>query len=835
MHNCSDPVDSVILRGYCLEKGFSASAGGGQGDGAMIRRRLFAYTVSMMWGVFAGYILMDRGMMLEGLLVILSGIFAVVVLAGNGEMGTGDLACLLIWAGIGLSLIAWYGARLEENYDSLSRTNSAEFISGRIVDAREYKNEDGQRDKLRLTVSDGRGRRFLLPVDVKGHPEILEKEPLLLVGRFVSVRGIWERADGARNPGMFDYGNYLKSRGIAAVAEPCEISLSGGHHAAYTRNGDLELFEKDMQDIIWGARRILLRKRIDFQNAFREDRLTREFIKGAVFGDKSGLDEETYDEFALNNTAHILTVSGLHLGIIYGALKSLTRSRRTLAVSIVIISMLFIYGEMTLWSPSTVRACIMVTVSAFATHVRRPFDLLSALSAAVMAMLAIQPYLILNTGFLMSGLAMMGMAFLSGPLEHFLGRGLGTAAGVQGAMTPFTAFSFNSMNPFSLFINIPMIFLASIFGPVAISSLCVMTVTGTCPSPARIALEGLSHMIVRSNSILATGAADFGIVSIPAWTLALLYLGMFYMSSEFATVRIIRKEWKRLLTVLCILAIPAGAAGYAAGSHFLQDDLIFLDVGQGDGIHIRTGAGNFLVDGGGSDRYDIGKDTLRPYLLKNGCSSIDISFLTHLHQDHALGAEELREVFPVRTVAVSERYGIGDLKNITGTGRVFRLSQGDRVGLGRDAWMEVVWPLDGTGNGMEGEDDVKASSNDNEMNMVMIFHINNKKVMITGDLLEEDETAMVEYYGQSDKLKCHVLKVGHHGSRSSSSEAFLEAVDPEIAVIQVGRNNLYGHPHREVLERLEKRKIKVYRTDVNGAVGIRLRPGGIAVHSMIGE
>lgn len=802
----------------------------------MMRRRLFAYAVSMIWGIYSGYVIMDKGLILPGMVVILSGLFAAFLLAANGEIGTGDLASLLMWAVIGLSLIAWSGAELKGDHDSLSRTGSGEYVAGRIVDAREHKDEEGKRDKLRFTVVDSRGRRFMMPVDVKDHPEMLKEEALLFVGRHVMVRGKWERADAARNPGMFDYGNYLKSRGIAAVAEQYEISLKGGDAGS---SAGIEMREAGpwpsgsyVQDMRWKARRVLLKKRIDFQDAFSKDSLTREFVKGAVFGDKSGLDEEIYNEFALNNTAHILTVSGLHMGIIYGALRSVTRSRKTLAVSLAIVSMLFLYGEMTLWSPSTVRSCIMVSVSAFAAHVRRPFDMLSALSTAAMAMLAFQPYLILNTGFLMSGLAMMGMAFLAGPLEHFFGRSLGTAAGVQGAMAPFTAFSFNSLNPFSLFINIPMIFMASIFGPLAMSLLCVMIFTGTCPATARIALEGLTHMMVGLNSSLASdGLVSFAAVSRPVWALVMLYLVIFYMSSEYATVRIIRKEWKRLLTVLCILAIPAGAAGYAAGNPFLRDDLIFLDVGQGDGVHIRTGAGDFLVDGGGTESYDIGKGTLRPYLLKNGCPRVDISFLTHLHQDHALGAEELRAVFPVGAVALSGEYGDGDVKEITGTGQVFRLSQGDRVSLGKGAWMEVVWPLDGTESGGGGAD----PADDNEMNMVMIFHINKKKVMITGDLLEEDERTMVEYYGQSGKLKCHVLKVGHHGSRSSSSEAFLEAVDPEIAVIQVGRNNIYGHPHQEVLERLEKRDIDVYRTDVNGAVGMKLGPGGIAVHSMIGE
>ena len=95
--------------------------------------------------------------------------------------------------------------------------------------------------------------------------------------------------------------------------------------------------------------------------------------------------------------------------------------------------------------------------------------------------------------------------------------------------------------------------------------------------------------------------------------------------------------------------------------------------------------------------------------------------------------------------------------------------------------------------------------------------------MVTGDLLEEDELSMLDHYKGSDSLKCNIIKVAHHGSKSSSSEAFLDAANPEIAVIQVGRNNLYGHPHEQTLERLKARGIKVYRTDTNGAVGVDIR------------
>ena len=110
-----------------------------------------------------------------------------------------------------------------------------------------------------------------------------------------------------------------------------------------------------------------------------------------------------------------------------------------------------------------------------------------------------------------------------------------------------------------------------------------------------------------------------------------------------------------------------------------------------------------------------------------------------------------------------------------------------------------------------------------------MIHYGEVRIMVTGDLLEEDELKMVKHYEGTDRLRCDVLKVAHHGSKSSSSEAFLDAASPSAAVIQVGPHNFYGHPHQQTLDRLEARGIRVFRTDLNGAVGIDIRGKKICI------
>ena len=139
-----------------------------------------------------------------------------------------------------------------------------------------------------------------------------------------------------------------------------------------------------------------------------------------------------------------------------------------------------------------------------------------------------------------------------------------------------------------------------------------------------------------------------------------------------------------------------------------------------------------------------------------------------------------------------------------------------------EVYIETIWPV-------EVSDEPVAADDPNEHNTVYMIRYNDLKIMVTGDLLEDDEQEMIEYYKDTDKLKCDILKVAHHGSKSSSSEAFLDAVKPRIAVIQCGLNNFYGHPHKQTLERLEERGIQVFRTDISGAVGIDIHGSRISI------
>ncbi|MBR4091639.1 MAG: MBL fold metallo-hydrolase, partial [Mogibacterium sp.] len=249
---------------------------------------------------------------------------------------------------------------------------------------------------------------------------------------------------------------------------------------------------------------------------------------------------------------------------------------------------------------------------------------------------------------------------------------------------------------------------------------------------------------------------------------------------------------------------------------------------------------------------NVGKSILMPYLMHGGTDAVEIALVTHLHADHYKGIEELAEVFPVGAIGIPADYrasltdghfasfsyktndsscekpekggASNSEKRWTSNPemKVFYIGPDTRIDISDDVSIEVIWPV-------EVSDEPIAADDPNEHNTVYMIHYKEIKIMVTGDLLEEDEQEMIKYYQGTDTLECDILKVTHHGSKSSSSEAFLDAVHPEIAVIQCGRNNFYGHPHKQTLDRLEKRGIQIFRTDLSGAVGIDIHGDRISV------
>ncbi|MEL7658251.1 MAG: MBL fold metallo-hydrolase, partial [Bacillota bacterium] len=317
------------------------------------------------------------------------------------------------------------------------------------------------------------------------------------------------------------------------------------------------------------------------------------------------------------------------------------------------------------------------------------------------------------------------------------------------------------------------------------------------------------------------GVGFFNMVSPPIFILLIYYGFFFFLSSEFFRILYQRKRWKRIASICGMILILSLLTTAVTGNDYHKANLIFVDVGQGDCLHIRTPEGrNILIDGGGSLNYDVGKKILLPYLLKNGVKSIDLAVVTHLHDDHYLGITQLSKNMKIKKLGTYEANMFREQEILTETNlkkeNMLYLTGGDRIRIEKDIWIDVLYPEE------HSEDEYKElileEKDENRSSLFLKLYYKGLTVLMTGDLGVEGEQEIMEAYGdQPEMLSVDVLKVGHHGSRYSTSDTFLDAVDPEVAIFQVGKNN-FGHPHPTIIDKCAKKGIIIYRNDKDGAI-----------------
>lgn len=281
--------------------------------------------------------------------------------------------------------------------------------------------------------------------------------------------------------------------------------------------------------------------------------------------------------------------------------------------------------------------------------------------------------------------------------------------------------------------------------------------------------------------------------------------------------------------------------------------MTFLDVGQGDGIYMREESGyTMMIDGGSSDGWKVGENRILPMMKASGNSRVDDWFLSHPDQDHLSGLKEILAVgFPVERLWVPEVFRekeavleLAELAEENGTEVRFTrpgVLVSDRGGGESNDMRDdgsvcdsrrssVSSSVDGSDGFIltclypEPEEPI-ASTNDGSM--VLLAQYEGVNILFTGDLESSGEARLLARSDRTGQLSCDILKVGHHGSKGSTSQPFLEELNPFFAVISCGRDNSYGHPHAELLSRLEEQKCKVVTTMEEGAVTLRIYKGKI--------
>lgn len=600
-----------------------------------------------------------------------------------------------------------------------------------------------------------------------------------LIGKRIRYRSKLTYGDPARNPHCFDYRNYLRSS---------DVFLTG------TIRSYKILSDKKILSLKYAS--VLTRIREAFERRLPES--SRGMITGMLFGDTGEIEDEVYEDFRKNGTAHILAVSGLHIGLLYSVYEKLTGGKTSTAGLVILALLMYTYGTLTMWRPSVIRAEMMIGMKSLAKAYELRYDSLTAMSAAAVLLIINNPYVVYGIGFQMSFLAIISINIITARLPEKVPKSLSQAISVNLSMILYQAYVFNYISPLAVLINLPVLYLAGIAIPAAFAAFGAYAVTfalgrGLMIPVFYIPASSVTDMMVWLNSLLTFGGrSSLDVTSPPAFVPALSIGLLLFLCSEYSGILKIRGLANKSLLILLIIAVSSCVTWVMLYEPISHDEIVFVDVGQGACTHIRAGKTNVLIDGGGKHDRNQGEKLLKPYLLKNGVKRVDLSLATHEDIDHIKGLEELAECFRAN-------------KPVTGC------TAGKRYELSEDVHIETLWPLETGGAPQE-----------NENSSVFMINYSGIRIMVTGDLDTEGEKKMIEYYkssGKPDKLKADVLNVGHHGSLTSTSEELLDAVRPSIAVIQVGRNN-YGHPKKEVLDRLKEHKIAVFRNDENGAIGL---------------
>lgn len=606
-------------------------------------------------------------------------------------------------------------------------------------------------------------------------------EDYSLYGRKVIMKGKLQIPESNGNPRCFDYGMYLKSRNIYFTSSTAHVELSDVKPNGYNNF----------------KRYIFLRRELFIRNLKCDDE-TKGLIKGILFGDTGQMSENLQDEFRDNGTAHVLAVSGLHVGILYSIYRRFRKRKKSDFFTVSFILLLLCYGVVTLWSVSVSRAIALIIFKILADKLNLRFDLLSSVSGICIYMILKNPWIIFGADFQMSFLAVTAIAFCTPYLSKWIPEEAAAAISIQAGIIPYVAYTFNKVPVIAIICNIPIVMVLSVLLPVSMTAFGISFIVKSS-NLISDAVCVIGSLLIKLNEVINfNGLFTVDVVSPNLFTIVVFYLLMFFMSSELLVVLIHRKMYKDITKIICIILTIGFIIFASEKSDFDRAFAVMVDVGQGDCLHVKSKDNrNIIFDGGGRTEYNVGEKILKPYFLHNGKSRLEGAFVTHLHTDHYKGIEELNRCFKIGKV-------------------IYKGRRGDKYSIGKGVFVEILWP----------EKQDFTIDDENENSLIFKVTVDGTSILVTGDIGKDGEARLIERYRGTGTLKCDILKIPHHGSKYSSSDEFLKETDPKIAIIGVGKNN-YGHPSDEVIEKLHQKGIITYRTDHHGAVGVIKERGRI--------
>ena len=662
-------------------------------------------------------------------------------------------------------------------------------------------------------------------------------------GEKIIANGVFIEPKGIRNYKGFDYKSFLKTKKIFGTVNASKVKV----------------IDKECLNIAYLiSNKIFLNIKKNIQNTFQEK--ISNLLLGIMLGYTDELDNDIIQNFRDSNMAHLLVASGMHisyiiLGILNIANPLIGKRKSRIIISFVLIFYMFITG----FSTSVVRACIMGILMLFSKIIQRKNDIWTSISISLLCILIFNPFLITSLNVIFSYGGTIGIIIFNKTIINILEKIkirdrkykyiinkkilniinyfkeiISMSISAQVIIMPFMAMFFNTIGATFIVTNI---FASLMIGPIIALGFLVILFSFISINISRI-ISFILSPILQVLIILSRVGSKLPLskiyISTPSnieilvyYTFIICFNFIYKIYSEktpspfeyrirniISLIKYTYKQNKKkyIFLVLIIFII------FSLIKMFPQQlQIFFIDVGQGDSTLIITPMNHsILVDGGGNlnEEYDIGKNTLIPYLLDRKIKKIDYIIISHFDQDHVGGLLTVMKELKVGQVIISKQREFSDnyksFKEIVKDKKikVIVVQKGQNIEIEKNLYFDILWPNNSkliSENGL------------NNNSIVCNLHYKNFSMLFTGDIEAEAEKEILQEYKNNLKaLDSSILKVAHHGSKTSTTEEFLKVVSPKFALIGVGKNNTFGHPNDEVLVRLEKFRYKNLSHRPNG-------------------
>ena len=702
------------------------------------------------------------------------------------------------------------------------------LLTGRITQKQEKEGYYGKGWELRLAEVVLKREEKLLPLKGNYLLRLTTGEELLL-GQKILVKASFSPWEESKNPGQFDLGKWYHSQGILGEFRGKELIKKS---ASYQKFGEA----------LWHLR---VKASAKLRQLLGETEGA--LLSAMILGEKSFLEEKSKEMYQRNGISHILAISGLHLMLlgngIYTILKRILPVWVVPELSVCTIMILFCFFSGA--SISTLRATIMFVMTLLGKILGRTYDSLSALGLAAAILLWKNPYVMENSGFLLSFLAVIGVVYAAPaihmifPWENKLWKSLTISLSASLTTLPVLLVNYGAFSWYSVFLNLlilpPMAFILA--GGILLL-LCSFLISILPPFDI---LMWIQHIFIISLRIILAfyeqccylfeqlPFQDGYLGAVGKGRIFLYYFLLFLLLRIVTSPKDIKKLYPNfwngiflfLLLTFLTCRIPGGF------------EITMLDVGQGDCVIIRNANQKvYISDCGSSSISRVGKYRLLPFLKYKGYGNIEAVFISHLDEDHYNGILELLEAMDKERIKISYLVLPKEIKKLTEQKQKLE----ELLFLAEEKKIQTVF-MKGEDRILDGKMEILClhpregdyTDNANEDSMVLDISYGEFTLLLTGDVEgrgEEKLTACLKNKKQYTHKQYEILKVAHHGAKGSTTEEFLQQIRPKLGLISCGRDNRYGHPAEETVKRLEKYGVKILDTREGGAITIKVNKKG---------